>query len=219
MAALRQAGLWTGGILAAWIATGVGASPRADLGAHALHLDGAAAGEVCVFCHSPGAATGARPSVTLASTGGDGPAPHAVENNPSIACLTCHDGTQAPDVAANMPIAGGQRPFAVAGYGTSGDHPVGIPFTARPDRGRTGTVARVQRAVIDNRTEWWVDAESLPNGRRDKSDVILYTRADAGRETPYIECASCHDPHAPKARMFLRMSNAGSRLCQTCHSY
>lgn len=32
-----------------------------------------------------------------------------------------------------------------------------------------------------------------------------------------VECSSCHDPHDNRYGNFLRMSNAGSRLCFTCH--
>lgn len=33
-----------------------------------------------------------------------------------------------------------------------------------------------------------------------------------------VQCTSCHDPHNNKRGSFLRMSNAGSALCQKCHN-
>lgn len=52
--------------------------------------------------------------------------------------------------------------------------------------------------------------------------MILYTRAAAGGYTgqtenePFVECASCHDPHTANAT-FLRIPNSGSAVCLACH--
>ena len=58
--------------------------------------------------------------------------------------------------------------------------------------------------------------------------MILYTRTDvpavgggtiAGAQ-PYVECASCHDPHVVAVGdqvSFLRISNENSDLCLACH--
>jgi predicted CXXCH cytochrome family protein len=75
-------------------------------------------------------------------------------------------------------------------------------------------------------------------GSYEKSDFKLYTRSttfmDAGglatdafgsaggralgTEQPFVECATCHDPHV-EAKTFLRMgTNTGSRVCLTCHT-
>ena len=69
---------------------------------------------------------------------------------------------------------------------------------------------------------WWVDTEATPNGTRQKTDMVLYTRAAAGGYTgqtenePFVECASCHDPHTSNAT-FLRIPNTGSAVCLACH--
>jgi predicted CXXCH cytochrome family protein len=50
--------------------------------------------------------------------------------------------------------------------------------------------------------------------------MLLYTRNEAtvaGGYQPFVECASCHDPHTENAT-FLRISNAGSAVCLACHT-
>ena len=72
-------------------------------------------------------------------------------------------------------------------------------------------------------TVWWVDTETTPNGTRQKTDMLLYTRSkDQGYvgqtdSEPFVECASCHDPHTSANPTFLRVSNAGSAVCLSCH--
>ncbi|HSO06820.1 MAG TPA: cytochrome c3 family protein, partial [Pelomicrobium sp.] len=59
------------------------------------------------------------------------------------------------------------------------------------------------------------------NQHADSNEVRLY---DTG-EGYEVECASCHDPHGVPSGgagsvfnpTFLRVSNAGSQLCLTCH--
>ncbi|WP_210398065.1 cytochrome c3 family protein [Motiliproteus sediminis] len=66
---------------------------------------------------------------------------------------------------------------------------------------------------------------------RNKTDMQLYTRLlvsqgggifDSGTDgaadaEPYVECASCHDPHTENAT-FLRVDNFGSGVCLACHT-
>jgi predicted CXXCH cytochrome family protein len=35
-------------------------------------------------------------------------------------------------------------------------------------------------------------------------------------EVPFVECASCHDPHTVRP-LFLRTDTTASDLCMTCH--
>lgn len=76
-------------------------------------------------------------------------------------------------------------------------------------------------------------SDSLQVGKRDREDIIFYTRMDLGPEEPFVECGSCHDPHNIDNPTFLRTSNgvpqtlqadfpdawedAASGLCLTCH--
>ncbi|NOY62352.1 MAG: cytochrome c3 family protein, partial [Gammaproteobacteria bacterium] len=41
---------------------------------------------------------------------------------------------------------------------------------------------------------------------------------NAGEPQPYVECASCHDPHVDYNPTFLRIDPSGSRVCLTCHA-
>ena len=141
-------------------------------------------------------------------------------------CLTCHDGTQAPDVSLRQDgrVIGSQA------------HPVGIPYGGTqgvPNRLNTYDLARrgfamPMSGVINKKELWWVDTGHVrvagqwrqgQPGLREKSDVILFTRSGefGTGETPYVECASCHDPHQCETENFLRIDNVGSSLCMSCH--
>lgn len=204
--------------------------------------------EICVYCHTPHAArtdieaplwnkpdTGATYS-TYDSTTIDG-AVLAV-GSVSVACLTCHDGTQAMDAVINAPGSGlgtgnigsgvgVMAPNVVANLGVdlSNDHPIGIqyggfdPGAGQIDPDFENAAGALQNAVILGRTRWWVDTEATPNNSRDKSDMILYTRDNGGADQPFVECASCHDPHcgAGTNPSFMRISNANSAVCLACH--
>ena len=69
-------------------------------------------------------------------------------------------------------------------------------------------------------TIWWLESRDTGKGRQ-KKDFYLYTRTDMvdGRtmNRPYVECASCHDPHSTNPT-FLRISNGASAVCLTCHA-
>lgn len=195
--------------------------------------------EVCVFCHTPQLTPGelTRSSISMQPAWqpslsnehsfvmfddigrlqfGDKPA----VGSQSIACLSCHDANQA---------------FSVQSAET--DHPFGIPYRGF-SRGRERTPAELaaaegmpsraakelkalddfrlpSRGVVDNRTVWWVSASGVTPFRT-RADLPLYARPAASGEVPFVECSSCHDPHI-SSRLFLRVDNAGSRLCLTCH--
>lgn len=204
-------------------------------------------GEICVFCHTPhgSATTAAAPlwnkkladpaSYTLyTSTTLDGTVD--LTNSVSLACLTCHDGTQAMDTVLNAPGSGGydangtqiggtwsgtrvdtstgKLAAGVANLGPdlSNDHPVGIQYA----KSSIGTLDADFTMAKKHATkaQWWVDTDIGTSDVRDKTDMILYTKADG---KPYVECASCHDPHVENAT-FLRIVNTGSAVCLTCHN-
>ena len=62
------------------------------------------------------------------------------------------------------------------------------------------------------------------NSRADSNEIRFYNTGE-GYE---VECASCHDPHGVPSGgpgtntllrpSFLRVSNAGSAVCLTCHN-
>ena len=128
---------------------------------------------------------------------------------PSQGCLACHSS------GAGV-VGASATDFAVFAIGTDlrNDHPVGVRFptiVAGVDfKPTTGTRPGVS---------WY---ERNANQRPDPNEVRLY---DSG-EGFEVECASCHDPHgvpsggtgSPFNPTFLRVTNAGSALCLTCHS-
>ena len=224
--------------------------------------------EICVFCHTPhGADTSANPPLwnrilpspasfttydSLGTSTLDGEV--LAVGSVSIACLSCHDGTQAMNVMINAPGSGNFDPasgftlggtwtgppatatptgslnYAVAsivnlGKDLQNDHPIGVEYagggcgglpspcspllgnTADPDfKDAVRTVAGVDQWFVD------VDADTF----RDKTDMILYTRAFTAGSGPSVECGSCHDPHT-ESDLFLRLDNIGSAVCLACH--
>lgn len=224
-------------------------------------------GEICVFCHTPhGANTSAvvplwnrtlpAPATfttynSLGTTSLDGAV--APVGSVSIACLSCHDGTQAMNVVINAPgsgLAGDATftggtwtgPAATAGViGSLGyasivnigkdltnDHPVGIQYGGGGQNATATAGAFVDKdfkatsfKTINGSPVWWVDTTVGTAGIREKSDIMLYTRNEAtiaGGNQPFVECASCHDPHTDAQPTFLRVSNIGSGLCLSCHT-
>lgn len=187
--------------------------------------------EICVYCHTPhaantaftgaplwnkatptgtftmyGAASAGVAGATIAGTA-TGPTP----NNPSMACLSCHDGVSAINSMINMPgsggyLAGGQNapfggvstgvvmPAGVTRIGTdlSNDHPVSVEYIE----------GRASLKAITTTLTGWAGAGTISQLLR------------AGK----VECGSCHDPHEANNGTFLRVANTSSNLCIGCHA-
>jgi len=205
-------------------------SPAVDdsFGPHSLDLRAGTGTAMCTFCHTPRGRQSGRPKWALLQQASDFQsfdsrrADGGVEifGSPSVACLSCHDGTQAADVVANISFMSDAGDAPMAGRQTARDHPVGIVYSGYRPQGEPGPIRdnRLQREVIDGQVRWWLDLEAVPDGVRDQTDVILYTRGNGLGAQPFIECASCHDPHAKPGKKFLRAPNANSNLCQACHN-
>jgi predicted CXXCH cytochrome family protein len=249
---------------------------------------GSGTGEICVFCHTPhGSDTSA--SVPLWNKKLGTPADYTTYNSlgtssldgatapvgsVSLACLSCHDGTQALNVMINAPGSGGYNSLgAVFGSMTAGsgsslsgnqlaagiitnlsvdlrnDHPVGIQYAGGPKgaistiptTGGSGAYGSQLFKDVDfkaasvgdanGQSVWWVDTPNVGTaGTREKTDMQLYTRKDAQVVSqagvvsagatgyqPFVECASCHDPHSANPT-FLRVENSGSAVCLACHT-
>jgi hypothetical protein len=210
--------------------------------------------EVCVYCHTPHGARSqseieaplwnkpASPGsvagyATYDSTTLDGDV--LAVGSVSIACLTCHDGTQATDAVINAPGRGAGLGFvdpasatgtlgplgagAITNLGTdlSNDHPIGIQYGSIS--GDPDFVAPTSNGLTGAAQRWWVDTTG-GTVAREKQDMILYTRdnsGNAGGFEPFVECATCHDPHvgtfATAGLDFMRISNANSNVCLACH--
>ena len=169
----------------------------------------------------------------------------------SIACLSCHDGVQSMSAVINAPGSGtgGDSTWTagtwsganqdggkikaglITNIGTDlkNDHPIGIQYgggglSATSPTGTTkdADFKSASTDTLNGARVWWVDTEASGNGTRQKTDMMLYTRAASAGYTgqtdaePFVECASCHDPHTTNST-FLRVSNAGSAVCLACH--
>ena len=124
-------------------------------------------------------------------------------------CMACHSPT------AGGPLGATDFTAFVIGPDLRNDHPVGIRF---PPEAGAGTDF-VDPSRKETRLAYF---DGNGNQRADSSEIRLY---DSG-EGYEVECASCHDPHGvPSAGpgsvfhpTFLRVSNAGSGVCLTCHA-
>lgn len=150
-------------------------------------------GDMCTPCHTPHITAAQAPLLVQRPT-----ATQPVRSNRSaygeldavsILCLSCHDGTAAPDVYAGPHAmswsdrsAGGVR----AGRTRLTSHPVGAVYpTGDP------TYHSPQVVTSDGHIK-------LPDGR--------------------VQCRSCHDPHNTERHAgMLVKSNERSRLCLACH--
>lgn len=116
------------------------------------------------------------------------------------------------------------------GQDLKNDHPVGIQYggggitiTTPAAATKDADFIKPANKVLNNTTVWWVDTEVTANAERNKTDMLLYTRAANGGTSsasdaePFVECASCHDPHTKANPTFLRISNDGSAVCLACH--
>lgn len=123
------------------------------------------------------------------------------------------------------------------GTDLTNDHPIGMQYAgggisaSKPTlpQGETNDpdFAEVLYKIKDGRYLWWVERDwrTGGDGERTKRDVVLYTRDSSNgypgqsEQEPFVECASCHDPHSTENPTFLRISNTEtpSGLCLTCH--
>ena len=178
--------------------------------------------QTCVFCHTPhGAASGAAQIVplwnktTTVTTGftmyASGTMAGTVDATPtgaSMACFTCHDGTQAVGNMINLPSGVASITYT-AGGGVNG---TGVLATGINLLGKDLTNDHpVSITYQDNLNSGLKVATTL-------TGVKLYPNNATGSK---VHCSSCHDVHnygtvganAP----FLRVTMANSALCVSCH--
>jgi predicted CXXCH cytochrome family protein len=118
-------------------------------------------------------------------------------NTRSILCLSCHDGVTALDsfggATGSTVMTGGE----VLDTDLSNDHPVSITYTA--------TTASNDGGLHDpTTTTVAVSGTSIQQ--------YMLSGGDS------VECSSCHDVHNGTGfGSLLKVENAGSQLCFTCH--
>ena len=161
---------------------------------------------------------------------------------PTRLCMSCHDGTIAPDQhygnTGTSPLLNGDN-FSTVGngagvgsgvFGLTNDHPVGFDYPAvaiGPETGITPDQATLLMAVNDTNTDPWVrnpNALYLANTLNLKVADRLYLAANGNS---YMTCATCHDVHNKKniyntngiepVNYLLLAPQAGSKLCLSCH--
>lgn len=191
---------------------------------------GAVGANACLSCHTPHGGTNGVTLLWVHSVGtsayttytsptmgnatsnitspGNGNLTAGAPENNTLLCLSCHDGalaaansvvltTSAHGTAGN-PIAGTGIDVAGGANTLSDDHPVNMSHDPTNDAG-LDTVANVTTAGL-----------------------VLYS---GGGATNTVQCGTCHDPHKkgpdnggnPGGQFYLRLSNASSGLCLTCH--
>jgi Doubled CXXCH motif (Paired_CXXCH_1) len=123
-------------------------------------------------------------------------------------CAVCHNRDGGATGATDFTVF-------VIGTDLRNDHPVGIRYPTSAGAGtdfKDPPRKEAQLAYFDNNG----------NTRADSNEIRMYNTGD-GYE---VECASCHDPHGVPAAgagsvfnaSFLRLSNASSAVCLSCHT-
>ena len=187
--------------------------------------------QVCVTCHTPHQATTAAAQTplwnhTASSNGNYGVYSSTTLNavptnfgggtigtqNTSQLCMGCHDGTVSVLSMYKQPTLGGTPTAA----GLAG-------FTAAGAMNNTNMSYVGTSLTDDHPVNFTYDAAlaSSDGGLTSPSSPTCVT-AGPGCTIPLfatstVQCASCHDPHNPTNKPFLRVSNAASALCLTCH--
>jgi len=142
---------------------------------------------------------------TLISGGPDATL-HSGLNDDVTGCLSCHSPGAGANSATDFSIF-------VIGTNLTNDHPIGVrlPEQRIGDDFNDPTATTAGLRFYDN---------GVANGRADPNEIRFYDTGDG----PEVECASCHDPHGVQGDgpqfnpTFLRISNAESAVCQTCHN-
>ena len=242
--------------------TGFGPSGVGDIyTTGASHLQASSASgsdQICVFCHTPHGSNTDMTYVPLwnraiKSSGnykaytmiGSNSTGTASVGGMSLACLSCHDGTQAMDAMFNAPGSGpgsseggvpvtGQShytwtndptdtvggrlnaPITMLGTDLSNDHPIGMNYCG----GASSTTCG------DPDFKTGTDNAGKVNGA--KIGVLKLFGASGIAMSSTVECATCHDPHLERGgtaldgvgstQLFLRVSPTASRICLTCHT-
>lgn len=173
--------------------------------AHDLSLDGE---EVCIYCHAPISASPDSPvplsnrdisnrTFTMYSSPTMDMSVEPVPGDASLVCLSCHDGATAFDSLVNNPGVNNSGVMtgraAIGADGLANDHPISVEYDPSKDPHHA----------------------PITNGK--VGELPLFAKSGGDSHRTQVECSTCHNAHDPGHGNFLRMSNARSRLCLTCH--
>ena len=166
-------------------------------------------GEICVTCHTPhnsdttvaGAPLWNHKVTQTVFTLYSSATLDAIVNQPDGAsrlCLSCHDGTVALDAFSRAnPVPGTFiQGSAMLSPDLNNDHPISFDYTA--------ALAATDGTLRDP------TVALTPLGGTIKRDFM--------RGSDRMQCSACHEVHGNGNAKFLRVNNAGSALCLTCHN-
>lgn len=197
------------------------------------------AGQTCIFCHTPHggansiplwnrtAPTGGAYQLYTSSTTDVTTNATLVAASVSGACLSCHDGTIAVDVLADVnglafgpSVAFTRQGTAKAIYvnGAGGSANVmngGLPFLGTDLRNDHPVAIVYETARAATASEFVTQVVSGPRITVGAVNPLPIFGASAATAT--VECASCHNPHNNSLGNFLRKANTGSSMCLSCH--
>lgn len=189
---------------------------------HDFSTSGWSGGEICIACHTPHNSNTGVTDAPLWNHNLSAVTSYAVyqsttlnasvgqPNGVSKLCLSCHDGTVAYDNTTDGTKMSGNPAVGRGTNGLSDDHPVSFTYD--------GTLAGNDGALFNPSK-----TVTIGSGTDVKSGSITDVMLFGGK----VECATCHDVHnkftaavVPPAttNYLLRISNAGSNLCLTCHN-
>lgn len=179
-------------------------------------------GEVCTFCHTPhDSATGINQAIPIwnhvttstqfvmyASASLKGTV-DSQPMGPSLACLSCHDGTVAMGALHDAPNGGGETNYTQAQGGVNpGNGMMQGPDVIGHDLSSVHPISLTYR-------------NDLNKSLRDPSALVGVRLYPANVQGGKVQCGSCHDPHnfgsLGDTAPFLRVSKQGSSLCLSCH--
>ncbi len=180
---------------------------------HDFSTSGWSGGEICIACHTPHNADAtvtdaplwnhdlSTKSYTLYDTATLN-ATVAQPTGTSKLCLSCHDGTVAYDNTTNGTKMTGSS--AVGSDELNNDHPISFTFDT--------ALANADGSLFDPSTK----TVTIGSGTDTKTGTIAAVMLSDGA----VQCASCHDVHNKftDGDTLLKISNAGSGLCLTCHN-
>lgn len=178
--------------------------------------------EVCVFCHSPhGSGEDLAQDIpvwnhvttaahfTMYSSPSLKGAVDPQPTGPSLACLSCHDGTVAVGAVYALPTGGGQNDYSQAQGGVD------------PQDGHMQGAALLGTDLSAGHPVSITYRDDLDHHLRPPAELVGVKLYPSNTRGAKVQCGSCHDPHnfglEGSTAPFLRVTKAGSALCQRCH--
>ena len=206
--------------------------------------------QICVFCHTPHGSNTAVTTVplwnrTIKTSGytaytmvGSNSTGTATVGGMSLACLSCHDGTQAMDAMFNAPGSGpgygeGTAGAEQTGYLwtsgatvdlSNGGHNLNAPITyLGTDLSNDHPIGMKYCGGVSAAACLDGDFKSGTDGTgTNKAKIgVLKLFGDGTVANSTVECATCHDPHLEPSngtQLFLRVTPIASAICLTCHT-